>query len=239
MKDNVIVLTTGLTGSSVLSNLISRAGYWTGDETFKKNDYDTHENIELVRLNTEILNKYNYKGKYTDNIDHNAISIIDSLDIDVNAGEYLSFLNCCKDKSPWIWKDPRLWVTILFWNKILDSNIKYIHLDRGLMQRWISVNLRRQIESVGHIKTNTDYINHRIVNFLVENKKEFIRINFDDLLLHPEKTIDTINRFLSINLVLDDLKAVYDFPLYKRKRGFLDFIKALAIFSKNYNERNR
>lgn len=237
MKNNVIILTSGLSGSSVLANLISRAGYWISDETYKKFDYDTHENIELVRLNRLLLDNSNYNGDYTNNIDHDAITKIDSLDNHLNIDEYFSFLKHCGDKSPWIWKDPRLWVTILFWNKILDNNIKYILLDRSLLQRWISVNLRRKIETFRYVKNSNDYINNRITNFFYENKKEFIRINFDDLLLYPERTIETLNNFLQANLTLDDLKAVYDYPLYRKKRGFIDFIRALAIFTKNFTER--
>jgi hypothetical protein len=47
MRKNVIILTSGLSGSSVLAGLIANAGYWVGDETFKKDDYDTFENREL------------------------------------------------------------------------------------------------------------------------------------------------------------------------------------------------
>jgi hypothetical protein len=51
---NVIVLTSGLSGSSVLTSLVAKAGYWTG-ETHKKHDYDTYENTELLDLNLKIL----------------------------------------------------------------------------------------------------------------------------------------------------------------------------------------
>ena len=49
--NNIIILTHGWTGSSVFSGLLGRAGYWLGEDTAKKNDYDTFENAELVRLN--------------------------------------------------------------------------------------------------------------------------------------------------------------------------------------------
>jgi hypothetical protein len=35
-KANVIIITAGETGSSVLIGLIARAGFWTGDETFQE-----------------------------------------------------------------------------------------------------------------------------------------------------------------------------------------------------------
>ena len=52
---NTIILTSGLTGSSVLTGLLARGGFWAGDRTAKKKDYDTFENEELIRL---IANRY-------------------------------------------------------------------------------------------------------------------------------------------------------------------------------------
>ena len=49
MKKNVIILTSGMSGSSVLANLISQAGYWLGDETSKA-PFETYENKELIDL---------------------------------------------------------------------------------------------------------------------------------------------------------------------------------------------
>ena len=44
--DNVIILTGGLTGSSVLAGVLAAAGYWSGEDTFKKRDYNTYENAD-------------------------------------------------------------------------------------------------------------------------------------------------------------------------------------------------
>jgi hypothetical protein len=40
---NVIILTAGLTGSSVVAGLLKNAGYWAGSKTVKKSGYDTIE----------------------------------------------------------------------------------------------------------------------------------------------------------------------------------------------------
>src|ERR1700686_3366711 len=64
MKHNVIILTSGLTGSSVLTGLIARAGYWPGDRTHKKKEFDTYENEELIDLNRRIFEQANYHGNY-------------------------------------------------------------------------------------------------------------------------------------------------------------------------------
>ena len=63
--DNVIILTGGLTGSSALAGLLSAAGFWSGEGTFRKRDYDTYENSELIRLNRQLLKRVGAGEEYT------------------------------------------------------------------------------------------------------------------------------------------------------------------------------
>ena len=55
--DNVIILTGGLTGSSALAGLLAAAGFWSGENTFRKRDYNTYENSELIRLNRQLMQR--------------------------------------------------------------------------------------------------------------------------------------------------------------------------------------
>ena len=56
-RDSVIILTGGLSGSSALAGLLSAAGYWSGEDTFRKRDYNTYENAELIRLNRQLMQR--------------------------------------------------------------------------------------------------------------------------------------------------------------------------------------
>ncbi len=238
-KSNVIILTSGLSGSSVVSNLISKAGYWSGDQTCKKEDYDTHENETLVYLNNKILEKIEYQGSYTRIIDENSIKRVKEMDFLDNHDEYCTFIDRCNKSSPWIWKDPRLWITMPYWDRVLGDDIKYIHLDRSLMQRWISVNLRKQIQTYGYLRQYSEGINIIISKFLEDNNKQSLFMNYDDLIVQPEDTLDKISEFLGVSLTVDNLRSAYNYQLYKKNRGFSDFVKALSIYLKNYNERYR
>ena len=191
---NVIILTSGLSGSSVLSNLISQSGYWTGDETCKKHDYDTHENAQLVELNNQIIEAAAYRGNYTRNFDGEALSR--NRDSDYKNVEGRKFINYCNQHSPWIWKDPRLWVTFDYWAPLLrDNDYKVIILDRSMMQRWISVNLRRQIQSWSYTTYYTQSVNKKIREVVKSHGIEYLELNFDDLLLTPEVVLNDINKF--------------------------------------------
>src|SRR5438309_1952893 len=72
-RPNVIILTSGITGSSVLSGFLARSGYWAGDKTHKK-EYDTFENAELIALNLKILQQAEYRGNYVTEFSTDAIA---------------------------------------------------------------------------------------------------------------------------------------------------------------------
>jgi hypothetical protein len=239
MASNAIILTSGLSGSSVLTGLISRAGYWTGDHTYKKTDYDTHENTELIELNTGLFRKAGYGGNYLMEFSREAVDQIAGLYPRIDCSEYRSFVEKCNRHQPWIWKDPRLWMTIRFWNHLLDrEQCRFILLTRGPVQSWISSTLRRQIVTYRYKKNYEAGIQAGITAFLEENRLPYLQLSYEDLIQRPDTSIDALNRHLSMQLSVDDLRATYHGPLYKNPRAsFSKHVKALLIYAKNYHER--
>ncbi len=236
---NVIILTHGWTGSSVFAALLSKAGYWCGDNTFKKVDYDTYENLRLVELNNQLLKELDYTG----NREHEILSseVLDELArkaSTIDLTPYREFLNECQQHKPWIWKDPRLALTIRIWAKLLPlDEVAFIVLTRDDEQAWITSNLRRHIQSYAFTRNYNGAITNSIKKFLNENHQEFIEFKFEDLQLTPEKTVEELNQLLDLRLTLDDLKSVYKFPLYKKTRGLKDKLTAWLIYLKNYRSR--
>ena len=241
MKKNVIILTHGWTGSSVFTALLGEAGYWYGSDTFKKPDYDTYENFELIELNKRLLSELNYTG----NREHEIISLQTLEELaqraaSIDLSPYRKFIENCQQNKPWIWKDPRLTWTIRVWAKLLDlKNIAFVILTRDDEQAWISCNLRRHIQSKRFTKAYNHGITSSLQKFLDENQCGFVKYEFEDLLLTPDKTIEELNGFLDINLTMEDLTSVYRYPLYKKSRNWKDKLEATAIYLKNYKERYR
>lgn len=240
MKKNAIILTSGLSGSSVLAHLISRMHYWKGDETFKKNGYDTHENPELIAMNEQLFKAANYGDTYSTVFSHKAICDIAAIHNNIDTAPYQIFIDHCNAHQPWIWKDPRLWVTIRFWIQLLDpSKVKFILLDRDQRQRWISITLRRQIQSFAYCKHYEDQIYQSMQEFLKTNGLNYLEIKFEELIIEPQATIDKLNEYLDGELTLKDLTTIYNKPLYKMPRGIKDYIKAQLIYYKNYSQRSK
>lgn len=223
----------------MLTGLIARAGYWTGDATFKKQQYETFENQRLIDLNRMLFQRAGFKGNYLLEFSADAIQEIASLYDKMDCSEFRSFVEYCDQHRPWIWKDPRLWMTIRFWSRFLDlNNCGFILLTRGSMQSWISSTLRRQITTYRYSKDYEGRIKQSIMDFLEEKRLSYLHLQYETLIGDPSAAISQLNRHLKTELTVEDLKEVYHKPLYKSPRNSLPkHVKALLIYLKNYSER--
>jgi hypothetical protein len=239
MRSNVIILTSGLSGSSVLTGLLRRAGLWTGESTYKKAQYDTFENEELIALNLRIFNEVNYSGDYTMEFSSEALQRIARLSANADMRPYREFVARCERYSPWIWKDPRLWLTIRLWKDVLPLHrCRFLLLTRDLMQTWVSQTLRYQITSFRYSRDYERNIQRSVLTFLKDNGLPYQTVRYEDLIVHPADTIAMLNNYLGTELTVDDLTKVYRKPLYKSPRSsWVKHLQAVAIYMKNYSER--
>jgi len=236
---NTIILTSGLTGSSVLTGLLARGGYWPGDHTVKKKDYDTFENVDLVQLNRDLLQRFAYESIYQTRFSLEAIDRVEAFSREMDVEPYREFLRRCESNRPWVWKDPRLWVTIRFWRHVVDlSDCNFLVLTRDHFQCWVSTNSRRVIQSYRHTRSYESAVADANVAFLEENRFPYQHITYDGLIAEPELTLARLNRFLGARLTVADLTAVYRGPLHQQPgRSVPGALKACLIFAKNYHER--
>jgi hypothetical protein len=237
---NVVILTSGVSGSSVLTGLISRAGYWTGTCTHKKEkEYDTFENRDLIQLNLDLFRAADFAGNYAMEFCGDGISSIAALRGHVDEGPFKSFVETCQQHRPWIWKDPRLWLTIRFWKDLLPlSDCRFIVLTRDLRHNWLSSIQRRHIRSFGSMKRYELAIKSSIVEFLDGNRIGYLHMTYENLIVKPEQEIWRLNAYLGTNLEVADLAAIYHNRLYKVPRGsVIDHVKAWLIYIKNYSQR--
>lgn len=241
---NVIVLTTGLSGSSVVTALLARAGFWTGDATVLKETmyerYETHENHELVALNKRLFEELQFSGRYEQEFRAEWATLFDHAHERVDTIPYRSFVEKCRQHEPWIWKDPRLWLTIRFWRHYLDlRQIRFVIVTRDRSQLWTSYILKRQIVSRAFIKRYEDGIMKCIREFLAMESAPFHELSFDALIEQPMETIQSLNAWLGTSLGAPDLEAIYHGPLSRPSRGLADRFKAWLIYAKNFRQRVR
>ena len=240
MKKNVIILTSGLAGSSVLAGLIARGGWWVGHETFEKVDYDTFENLRVIEVNRDLFAQLGYQGNYEMVFDPAEIGLFADRRLSFDVRPFRQLLAECDTHSPWLWKDPRLWLTIHRWVDYLDlDRVCFINLTRDPLQAWISLTNRRQIQEFGYLKSYLYGIRDSNRDFLVKQGAEHLEVQYEDLLIRPEQTIGKLNWFLDATLSVTDLEAIYRGRLYRKPRGVGDALKAGLIYAKNYRKRWR
>jgi len=227
MKSNLIILTGGISGSSVLAGLISKAGYWLGDNT-KKVAYDTFENSRLVDLNNDILKASDFHWRDIGEIPPPSISNISACIENLELSPFKQFIDQCNRHRPWLWKDPRLSYTIYFWEKFVDlDNTKFILMLRDLKQTWTGTILRgKEPISYKDVATIQNNAKNAAINFFEMNHLEYLPLNFEELILAPDAVIKKINNYLDANLNLDDFISIYKGPLFKKRWNLMHFYKA-------------
>jgi hypothetical protein len=102
---NVVILTVGWTGSSMLAGLLRAAGFWTGT-TVRNTDYDTFENAELVRLNRKLLTMAGIGEGYATHFHPGWYARVERLAHTVNRSQFTGFIDECGRHAPWLWKGP-------------------------------------------------------------------------------------------------------------------------------------
>jgi hypothetical protein len=240
-SDNVIILTGGLTGSSALAGLLTTAGYWCGEDTFKKTDYNTYENAELIELNRRLMKRVGVAEKeYTMAYQPDAIRQIEALRGVEDDTDFRAMIARCENHSPWVWKDPRLWLTVRYWAPLLDwSRIRVLLLRREPVQAWISTTQRRQIQTFRYQKAYNDAIQASLREFLESNAIRHLPVLFEDLIVTPEREVDRLGGFLGHAVTMDHFRSSYEGGFYRRPKTMLDGVEAALIYLKNYRERLR
>lgn len=239
-RPNAVILTPGLSGSSVVSALLTRAGYWAGDTTFRKPDYDTHENLGLVEINKRILSDLDVGRDYESRFRPADLALVEERMERVDWAACREFLLRCECNRPWVWKDPRLWITIRVWSRLLDlSTLSFVVVERDPFQQWVAMTLRRQVQTYGYARRYHAGILRSIETFLADRGLSCLRLRYEDLIRHPESQLARLNTHLGTALESADLEAVYRGRLHRTPRGPLDVLRAIAIHAKNYGHRQR
>lgn len=237
---NVIVLTTGISGSSLITGLLNRSGLWAGDETIVKDNitggYDTYENKSLVSLNEKLIAEVGLEFDDGARYDLDSRAKISCLINKIDLSEYEEFVRKCDSVSPWIWKDPRLLLTIGFWSNFLDmSDIKVIFIYRNIYDLWVSQNVKRIVYDYQYLKSSETQVRKGLEKYLEESGFSFIKIEYERFIKSPLTYMGQLNDFIGLKLTKDHWNDVYkpSSRLLKYQRAVLSYL----IYIKNYRDR--
>lgn len=249
MAANVIILTAGIAGSSVLTRLLADAGYWSGDASVKKADYDTHENAELVRLNKQLLDAAGIGERYAMcfRADYTArVLALTEAPGALDLTPFRRFLAHCRRHRPWVWKDPRLWITLPLWLRLLAESgerpaatLRLLLIHREDWQEWISCTHRRQIQTYAYLRRYNAATLATMRALARDHNLRCCELTFEQLICEPETTLARVGRHLGRPVDVARLRAVYRGTLGRRVHGFRQAALAILIYLKNYPQRYR
>lgn len=236
---NIVILTTGLSGSSVVTGFLAQNNYWLGDKTiFKSNasgHYETYENEKLVELNDELLATLDVDLNDASWYDENLFERIRKCHNEVDTKKYIEFIHYCQQHGQWLWKDPRLWITIGFWGKLLRGcEIKYIVVSRQPISLWVSLINKRQIVSYSKLKISEKKSQDRIIRYLSDCNFIGTTVIYDELVKSPKIEIDKLNSFLNSNYMSNIFQSLYRGKVGSKTFSNKNFIKAILIYIKNF-----
>ena len=231
MTNNMIIFTTGSSGSSVLTGLMATQGYWLGDET-KKLNFDTYENAELVDLNIRILRESGFKRTDCNDIPPPSIESIKGLKRSLDPSDFKEFIEKCNRNKPWIWKDPRLSYTIHFWDQFEEiKNTDVLFVTRDPAQSYAGLILSRKVP-ISYREYNLINSNYwkSFEKFVNLNFMNYHKISFEELLLNPEESIEIINNKFGFKIRIEDLRKIYKGEFFKKRYGLPSILKSHIYF---------
>ncbi len=230
--DNVIIFTTGASGSSVLAGILATQGYYVGDKTAQL-DFNTYENEKLVTLDMELLYLSGYRHRDANNLPPPDTEKLQELHNIIDVEKYLEFIQECDANRPWLWKDPRFAFTVHFWKHLMDfKDVRFIIITREFAQAYAGLILKRKVYMrPNQYKKILENYHMSIEKFLRGyTLSPVFRIQFENLLFYPEKTIEELNRFLGTSLSLRDVTSVYKGAMGKRRYSKRHYLLAVAAY---------
>jgi hypothetical protein len=177
---NIIILTTGRSGSSVLAGLLAGDDrYWVDKAAIPKRKgypFGDFENPELIRLNKQLYTHLDYPNPALHCLKGGTVSVDDLKRLwhRADAAPFRQFVDTCERNRPWLWKDPRLAYTMFYWSNRIDlAQTQFVHIARGRHEIFLSLS-----------KSGIKYTKSEVYRF-VEMKEGIIEAFFNEHRILP------------------------------------------------------
>lgn len=185
---NIIILTTGRSGSSVLAGLLAGGDrYWVDKASIPKRKgypFGDFENPELIRLNKLLYTHLDYPNPALHCLKGGTVAVDDlkALWHRADSGPFRRFVSTCEQNRPWLWKDPRLAYTIFYWSNLIDiEQTQFVQIARDRHEIFLSLSksgikyTKKEVYRFAEMKEGI------IAAFFSENRISVLRIDYQDL----------------------------------------------------------
>ena len=189
MKSSEIILVMGMhrSGTSMVTNIITEAGYYCGEEddlmhpSFE-NEKGYFERVSIAQCNDIILQ---LAGGTWDN----PPSMDNIRQIRIDPFLY-SLLDCYRDKARSVLKDPRMCLTFPVWERVIDQKIRMVYVKRNE-----DAVIKSLLKNRNNLNNNApEFLRHlyKIYNLAVESylkKYEHLILQYEDFFNEKRKQV--------------------------------------------------
>lgn len=219
---NIIVIGAPRSGTSLTTAIFARKGYYvgpieedgvrTGDE---HNPFGYFEADDVIAQNVGLFRKVGYPEHNTwleRPISDEEISAIARLP---PSAEDRQFLASYASREPWVWKDPRLTLTLGYWWKLMDpetTGVVFAARDEGdifnsfLRMGWYQNDGPSRSEALRRIRQHLKAAREAIAGLQIPH----ITIDYWEYLEKPEDVAQRLGKFCRLRLSAEDLNVRRD-----------------------------
>jgi len=260
--NNIIILGSGRSGTSMIAGLFSKAGYYSGDRPINatfSNPLGYFEDAEINELNNKLIyiltkwEKYDLFRKLFKppiHSDRRAFWLIPPQPESENIllpDTIVSEIKRYTTKIPFCYKDPRFVITLDLWKNYLPDNVRFIVVFRNPVKTIASIlqDAKKMYDPPLRLKKK-HVIKYwiKIYNYLITktvSKDNWFFVNYDDVINY--RVIKPLEIFTNVRLNIDHIQRKLNrskeesIGLYSKSA--LDIYKELCIKAEHCYKRNK
>ena len=213
MPKNIIIVGPPRSGTSLTSGIFAGQGYFAGEQLRSGDDYNPFgyfEDEALVEANVRLFADVGFHF-------HNTWMFAPIATSQIEAISQLPIEECdrtlvtaCKNHEPWMWKDPRLCMTLSYWAKLIDwTNAGVVLTQRNpddvywsfRRKGWCPAGNAHRLKTIERIENHAAMALESVHEF----KLPHITIEYDEYHQRPGELAERINQFSGLELAAKDL----------------------------------
>lgn len=214
---NAIVVGMPRSGTSMSAAIFANQGYLVAEESEKElrapDEYNPNgywEAETLIRKNVEVFKQCGFDGDNTWNFEPISKESADRINTLAPLDSHAEFVSSYNQKSPWVWKDPRLCYTVGYWWQLINPETTAVLLIKRdpkeiynsfLRVKWRSLSKADKEDTyqriADHIQFAENTIKSKGINCLT--------VNYSDFTTTPDSIAEQINATFGLQLTAADL----------------------------------
>ena len=222
MAKNALILGAPRSGTSLTSAIFARQGYYVGgaarpaiSQGDDYNPYGYFEADDLIERNVECFRRVAYSCHNSwlfDEISAESQQLIGRLQPELRDQQLLDDYNC---RSPWLWKDPRMCITLPYWAQLLNwHRVGVVFVERSAddvvwsfhRKGWCGGSKAERQATLARIHQHTDAAKAALHKFRIPH----LSVRYEDFSVRPEQLANQINECFDLNLSAADLNYQSD-----------------------------